>query len=125
MTTAASAMTMAKVSRPRTSAFSDWLRRELKVRRMTQRQLAVRSGIDHSTISRLVTNDRNPSLGTVLSLSRALGGLPPDAADWRQHSQRHPVTHVEHALRGDDRLGERDVRQLMTQYLALRGSNGE
>jgi transcriptional regulator with XRE-family HTH domain len=92
---------------------------------MTQRQLAARSGINNSTISRLLSGERNPSLATVLKLSRALGGLPPDAADWRQRAMRHPITHVEHALRADDRLGEQDVRQLMTQYLALRGPTEE
>ena len=121
MTNGALAVTTEKVSPPPKSAFRDWLRRELNARRMTQRHLAARSGIDHSTISRLLRGDRNPSLATVLKLSRALGGLPPDAADWGQRALHHPITHVEQALRADDRLGERDVRQLMTQYLALRG----
>jgi transcriptional regulator with XRE-family HTH domain len=115
-------MTADQALRPPTSTFNDWLRRELKARRMTQRQLADRSGVDHSTISRLLSGDRVPSLATVLKLARALGGLPPDAApdDLRQRAARHPITHVEYALRADDRLSEGEVRQLMAQYLALR-----
>jgi transcriptional regulator with XRE-family HTH domain len=115
-------MTADMARRPPTSTFIDWLGRELKARRMTQRQLAARSGIDHSTISRLLGGGRTPSHATVLKLARALGGLPPDAVpdDLRQGAARHPITHVEHALRADDRLSEVEVRQLMARYLALR-----
>ena len=45
-------------------AFNDWLRSQLKVKKMSQRQLAQQSGVDHSTISRLIRGDRMPSLGT-------------------------------------------------------------
>ena len=44
-------------------AFNDWLRTQLKAKKMSQRQLAQQSGVDHSTISRLIRGDRMPSLG--------------------------------------------------------------
>ena len=112
--------------RPPTSTFNDWIRRELKARRMTQRQLAQRSGVNHSTIARLLSGDRTPSLKTVLKLATALGGLPPDAAphELDRPSEHHPIAHVEYALRADDRLSEREVRQLMDHYLALRAQAG-
>src|SRR5438093_1520324 len=45
-------------------AFNEWLRAQLKAKKMSQRQLAQQSGVDHSTISRLIRGDRMPSLGT-------------------------------------------------------------
>jgi len=39
-------------------AFNEWLRTQLKAKKMSQRQLAQQSGVDHSTISRLVRGDR-------------------------------------------------------------------
>ena len=43
-------------------------------RRMSQRMLALRSGLNHATISRLLTGTRDPSLSTALALIRALDG---------------------------------------------------
>ena len=51
-------------------AFNEWLRAQLKSKRMSQRQLAQQAGVDHSTISRLVRGDRTPSLGTATKLAR-------------------------------------------------------
>ena len=53
-------------------AFNEWLRAQLKAKKMSQRQLAQQSGVDHSTISRLVRGDRMPSLGTATKLARGL-----------------------------------------------------
>ena len=39
-------------------AFNEWLRAQLKAKKMSQRQLAQQSGVDHSTISRLIRGDR-------------------------------------------------------------------
>ena len=46
---------------------------------MSQRQLAQQSGVDHSTISRLIRGDRMPSLGTATKLARGLRELRDDA----------------------------------------------
>ena len=56
-------------------AFNEWLRTQLKAKKMSQRQLAQQSGVDHSTISRLVRGDRTPSLGTATKLARGLREL--------------------------------------------------
>ena len=53
-------------------AFNEWLRAQLKAKKMSQRQLAQQSGVDHSTISRLIRGDRMPSLGTATKLARGL-----------------------------------------------------
>ena len=41
-------------------SFNSWLRSQLKEKNMSQRQLALQSGVDHSTISRLIRGDRMP-----------------------------------------------------------------
>jgi transcriptional regulator with XRE-family HTH domain len=84
-------------------AFNEWLRAQLKAKKMSQRQLAQQSGVDHSTISRLIRGDRMPSLGTATKLARGLREL-----------------RVEYALRADELLSEPQVRQIMEYYLAVR-----
>ena len=102
---------------------------------MSQRQLALQSGVDHSTISRLIKGDRMPSLGTATKLARGLREIGDEAdgpAYFASLNARAvlPTTRVEYALRGDDTLTENDVRELMQQYIATRnrrlrdGGNG-
>jgi transcriptional regulator with XRE-family HTH domain len=106
-------------------AFNDWLRAQLKAKRMSQRQLAQQSGVDHSTISRLVRGDRTPSLGTATKLARGLRELH-DEADTPQYfgmvasAASHPTARVEYSLRADESLSEPQVRQVMEYYLAQR-----
>jgi transcriptional regulator with XRE-family HTH domain len=92
---------------------------------MSQRQLADRSGVDHSTISRLTTSGRVPSLATATKLAKALGPLPADGGVLphlvlMERDAAHPPARVERALRSDDLLGEEQVRQVMRLYLAIR-----
>ena len=106
-------------------AFNEWLRAQLKVKKMSQRQLAQQSGVDHSTISRLIRGDRMPSLGTATKLARGLRELRDDA-DTPQYLRMvsagatNPTTRVEYALRADEWLNEAQVRQIMEYYLAVR-----
>jgi transcriptional regulator with XRE-family HTH domain len=106
-------------------AFNEWLRAQLKVKKMSQRQLAQQSGVDHSTISRLIRGDRMPSLGTATKLARGLRELRDDA-DTPQYLRlvsagaTNPTTRVEYALRADEWLSEAQVRQVMEYYLAVR-----
>ena len=88
-------------------AFNEWLRAQLKAKKMSQRQLAQQSGVDHSTISRLIRGDRMPSLGTATKLARGLRELRDDA-DTPQYlglvasGSMNPTARVEYALRADD-----------------------
>ncbi len=106
-------------------AFNEWLRAQLKAKKMSQRQLAQQSGVDHSTISRLIRGDRMPSLGTATKLARGLRELRDDA-DTPQYlglvaaGATNPTARVEYALRADDLLSEPQVRQVMEYYLAVR-----
>jgi transcriptional regulator with XRE-family HTH domain len=106
-------------------AFNEWLRAQLKAKKMSQRQLAQQSGVDHSTISRLIRGDRMPSLGTATKLARGLRELRDDA-DTPQYlglvasGASNPTARVEYALRADELLSEPQVRQIMEYYLAVR-----
>ena len=104
--------------------FNVWLRGRLKEKRMSQRQLALQSGVSHSTISRLLKGDRMPSLRTASKLARAFGDIhdEADAQTYFASISRAvlPTTRVEYALRGDDALIEADVRKLMQAYISVR-----
>ena len=110
-------------------SFNAWLRGQLKEKKMSQRQLALQSGVDHSTISRLIKGDRMPSLGTATKLARGLREISDEAegpAYFASLSSRPvlPTSRVEYALRGDDALSESDVRELMQAYITLRARRG-
>ena len=105
--------------------FNLWLRRQLREKRITQRQLAERSGVDHSAISRLVRGQRAPGLETATKLAKALreiGGDDEVPVYFETAAQREvdPIARVEYALRGDDVLDDAAVRELMLAYLVVR-----
>ena len=54
--------------------FAVWLQERMEQRGMSQRMLALRAGVSHSSVSRLLTGDRSPSLPTALALLRVLAG---------------------------------------------------
>ena len=92
---------------------------------MSQRQLALQSGVDHSTISRLIKGDRMPSLGTATKLARGLREIHDEGegpAYFASQSARQllPTARVEYALRADEALSEADVRELMQAYIGVR-----
>jgi transcriptional regulator with XRE-family HTH domain len=106
-------------------AFNEWLRAQLKAKKMSQRQLAQQSGVDHSTISRLIRGDRMPSLGTATKLARGLREIRDDsdasaALGVMSAGPQNPTARVEYALRADEVLTEPQVRQVMEYYLAVR-----
>ena len=105
-------------------SFNSWLRGQLKEKKMSQRQLALQSGVDHSTISRLIKGDRMPSLGTATKLARGLREIHDEGegpAYFASQSNRLlPTARVEYALRGDEILTEADVRELMQAYIGVR-----
>ena len=93
---------------------------------MSQRQLGALSGVDHSTISRLLRGDRTPSLETATKLVHAL------RMDWSDDQVAtyfdllpertlFPIQRVESALLGDAELDDDDVKALMSHYLMRRG----
>lgn len=105
--------------------FSDWLHVEMRTRRMSVRQLAHRSGVAASTVSRVLRGHRRPTLSTTLKLIRAIGAERAASAAANllgpsDGSSSDPAGLVERALRSDEWLRDADVRQAMSVYLDLR-----
>jgi transcriptional regulator with XRE-family HTH domain len=105
--------------------FRDWLTMQLRARRMSLRQLANRSGVNVSTVSRIVRGERRPTLRTAVRLAKVVrenadessatkffGALTAESLD--------PVRDVERALRGDGLLDDDAVRTVMEVYLNTR-----
>ncbi len=107
-------------------SFAEWLRLELRAHRMSVRQLALRSGVDHSTISRILAGNREPGLRTALAIVGVFRSteddfdVARDLADLRGPTD--PIAAVERAFRADSHLTDDQVRDLMRYYLALRAS---
>jgi transcriptional regulator with XRE-family HTH domain len=57
----------------RRQSFGEHLEQRLRLTGLSQRELGERAGIDHSTISRIVTERRGPTLNTAVCLLTALG----------------------------------------------------
>jgi transcriptional regulator with XRE-family HTH domain len=89
---------------------------------MSQRQLAARSGVDHSSISRLIRGDRVPSLGTAMKLAQSIDPGDRDFRDRRAGylTSQNAAARVEYALRTDDHLTDADIRDVMLYYLEAR-----
>src|SRR5665811_1893858 len=102
--------------------FNQWLDVQVRARKLTQRQLAQKSGVDHSTISRLMRGDRTPSLRTVTLLARGLGlSQDPGWLDAQSLGRTDaPTARVEYALRSDGLPTEAAVVRIMNVYLAAR-----
>jgi transcriptional regulator with XRE-family HTH domain len=101
----------------RSSEFAAWLATQLRARRISQRQLAERSGVAHSTVSRILAGGRVPTLATANRLVRALGHESIHALEMAHDA----VTRVERALRLDRLLDARNAHRIMQLYLSLRG----
>lgn len=56
--------------------FAGWLRDAMKARRMTTRLVAMRTGLNHASISRLMNRAREPLLSTAIRLVRLLEREP-------------------------------------------------
>lgn len=100
----------------RSTEFATWLATQIQARRISQRQLAERSGVAHSTVSRILAGGRVPSLTTANRLARALGHESVHALEVAHDA----VGRVERALRLDRLLDPRAVPRIMALYLSLR-----
>jgi DNA-binding XRE family transcriptional regulator len=69
-------------------SFAIWLSRQLRRQRISQRELARRGGLDHSTISRILGGARAPSWSTVQRIAGVVGFPPPNVllGGSRRHS---------------------------------------
>jgi transcriptional regulator with XRE-family HTH domain len=102
------------------NAFSRWLAAELRARRLSQRALAGRSRVDHSTISRILRGDRVPSLGTTTRIAEALGAHSGGEILADPGADTSSVGRTRDALEADPALNELDVAAVMRLYLRVR-----
>ena len=56
--------------------FAGWLRDAMASRGLSARVVGMRTGINHSTITRLLHGGREPTLATVVALLRLFGSEP-------------------------------------------------
>jgi DNA-binding XRE family transcriptional regulator len=59
-------------------SFAVWLSRQLRRHHISQRELARRGGLDHSTVSRILVGSRAPSWSTVQRIAHVVGFPPPN-----------------------------------------------
>lgn len=83
---------------------ADWIVAGIEARGISVRQLAGRAGVDHSTISRLVRLQREPSHRTMLKLASVL-----------DHDPTNAIT-LKSVLRRDPFLTPEDVRSILDEY---------
>jgi transcriptional regulator with XRE-family HTH domain len=105
--------------------FARWLSVQLTVTGISRRQLAAQSGVDHSSISRILRGDRTPSLETATKLARVLPDSDGELAripGFRGIAVREPspTARVEYALRADQTLSGDDIRAVMHVYITVR-----
>jgi transcriptional regulator with XRE-family HTH domain len=113
------------VNEPNEVQFRDWLTLQLRARRMSLRQLANRSGVNVSTVSRIVRGERRPTLHTAVRLARVVRESADESSATRffgslTAESLDPVREVERALRADGLLDDNDVRRVMQAYLDAR-----
>jgi transcriptional regulator with XRE-family HTH domain len=60
--------------------YGEWLGARMSERRISQRQLAWRAGVNHGTVSRILAG-RAPTLRTFTRLARIVGWPPIEALD--------------------------------------------
>jgi transcriptional regulator with XRE-family HTH domain len=116
---------MTVIKEPEEVQFRDWLSLQLRARRMSLRQLAHRSGVNVSTVSRIVRGERRPTLNTAVRLARVVRDAADESSATRFFGSLtldslDPVREVERALRADDQLDDADVRRVMHAYLQAR-----
>jgi transcriptional regulator with XRE-family HTH domain len=97
--------------------FGAWMRTRLKSRALSQRQLAARTGVHHSTISRLLRGERQASLRTVLLIQAALAHDEEDR-HVKGPDPLHPVA-LFTMLRNDGLLGEDEIAAVVKLYARL------
>jgi transcriptional regulator with XRE-family HTH domain len=99
--------------------FRAYLVAEMRRRRWTQRYLAARSGVDHSTISRILTQTRSPSLETVERLRDALRG---GSVGGSHDSTGLPATvrAMADALMADPRMDPDRINEVIDFYVQVR-----
>lgn len=113
---------MSSISTLPTDLFRAWLASRIAARGFSHGQLALRSGIDRSTVGRILNGERRPTLDTAV---RLVGALDADAMPHlfvRLGRLGDPAIRVEHAVRDDPHLSDANAAKLLRCYRQLRDS---
>jgi len=99
----------------------------MEVRRVSQRALAQRCGVHHSTISRLLTSSRAPSMATALKLATGLRVTHGDEIAWLRRiaamaPARDRPADVLAALAADPMLSPAQVALVHDYYMEVRAA---
>ncbi|MGQ0608926.1 MAG: helix-turn-helix domain-containing protein [Chloroflexota bacterium] len=89
-------------------------------RQLTHAQLAMRAGLDRSTISRIMNGSRQPTLDTAVRLIQVLDGAEVSEALTRLTRLADPTDRFEDAVRGDPRLTDAQRGELLRHYRGMR-----
>ena len=92
-----------------------------RARGLSHAQLALRAGVDRSTVTRFLRGERSPTLDTAVRFARILDAAMP-AFLARLARMDDAEARVEQALREDPRLSEAQLAEVMDRYTAVRQS---
>jgi len=104
--------------------FREWLARKIAMRGLSHAQLALHSGVDRSTVGRILAGDRSPSLDTAVRLVGAIDDAALPAVFTRFARQGDHHNRIARALREDPQLSEDAASRLLRCYRELRSSSG-
>jgi transcriptional regulator with XRE-family HTH domain len=97
--------------------FGAWIRTRLTLRGLSQRQLSARTGVHHSTISRLLRGEHQVSLRTALVIQAALA-RDEDDRYVSGPDPLHPAA-LFTKLRSDGRLSDHEIAAVVRLYARL------
>jgi len=102
--------------------FREWLARAITARGLSQAQLALRSGVDRSTVGRILNGDRRPTLDTAIRLVGALDTAAMPRVFARLGRLADDTDRVAQAFRDDPHLSGSNAAKLLRCYLNLRNT---
>lgn len=80
----------------------------------------MRSGVDRSTVSRIINGSRSPTLDTAVRLIEALDGEEASPLYLRLGRMDDAAARIEHVLREDPMLSSVQRSELLHRYRAMR-----
>ena len=114
-----------EVDKTSTDHFREWLAERARIRSLSHAQLAMRCGIDRSTVSRIMKGNRQPTLDTAIRLLRVLEdrNTPPTFASVARAAD--PTFRLGRVLHDDPLLSAAQCAELLQRYREMRNTSSE